>query len=125
MKACLFTVLFLSLSYSTLAVAQSARSIDQKQYTRGELSREMQSATTPEQYQALANYFRQQQESYLARAASEKITWEDRSRNSTGSGQKYPRPVDSAHYLYDSYRYSADHNGKLADRYEQLAHPAE
>lgn len=82
-------------------------------------------ATTSDQYQALANYFRQQQTSYLAKAASEKVIWEDRKRKITGSGNKYPRPVDSAYYLYDFCSYSADRNDKLADHYEQLSHPAD
>ncbi|MDQ2833111.1 MAG: hypothetical protein M3Y50_05065 [Acidobacteriota bacterium] len=58
MKAYLFPVLFLGLSYSALPVAQSTNSIVQKQYRGEELSREMLHATTSE------------------------IIWEDRSPNS-------------------------------------------
>jgi hypothetical protein len=104
---------------SVVSLAQSGH-ITEKQYSRAELRQQIQTAHNPQQYQALADYFRQQQKSFEAKASAEKLVWDARAQNSA-SGNKYPRPVDSAHYLYDSYSYDADRAGKQADHYEQLA----
>ena len=123
MKARLLIPIIVSLSFSAFTLAQSNDNSgnNEVRYSHAEVRQQMQNAHNPEQYQSLAIYFRQQEKSYLVKAASEKLLWEARAQNTVGSGQKYPRPVDSAHYLYDSYAYDADRSGKLAAQYEQLA----
>jgi len=72
-------------------------------------------------YAQLASYFHQQEAKYLAQAAAEKIERDRRARINAGLMQRYPRPVDSAQYLYASYLESADHAALEARHYEQLA----
>ena len=117
MKARTLISIVLSLG-SVVSLAQSGH-ITEKQYSRAELRQQIQNAHNPQQYQALADYFRQQQKSFQAKASAEKLVWDARAQNA--SGNKYPRPVDSARYLYESYSYDADRTGKLADHYEQLS----
>lgn len=102
---------------SVACVAQSSQFVPEKHYSRAEL----QNAHSPQQYQALAGYFRDQQKSLQAKAAEEKVLWDARAQNVVASSNKYPRPVDSARYLYEYYADGADRNGKLADHYQQLA----
>jgi hypothetical protein len=78
-------------------------------------------AHTPSQYAVLAGYYDGRQKDYLAQAAEEKQEWVRRSANIMLTAAKYPRPVDSAHYLYDYYTYKAMEAGQLAAKYSQLA----
>jgi hypothetical protein len=122
MKTRIFIPIALSLS-SVFTLAQADPNITEKRLTGTELHQQMQNAQNPQQYQALAAYYRQQEKSFRAKAASEKLVWDARAQNIVASANKYPRPVDSAHYLYDSYSYDADRAARLADHYEQLSHP--
>jgi hypothetical protein len=121
MKARLIIAIVFILTYSVFGLAQSGQNATYQRYSHSELRRHMQNAHTPEQYRALASYFRSQQSSFQSKAAQEKDIWSARAQNQIGSGEKYPRPIDSAHYLYDSYVYDANRSSKLADHYEQLA----
>jgi hypothetical protein len=58
---------------------------------------------------------------YRAKAADEKIERDRRAQVNAGRYQKYPRPVDSAQYLYESYVSSADSAALQAQHYDQLA----
>jgi hypothetical protein len=80
-----------------------------------------QSAHTPEQYKALASYYNVRQKTYLQKAEEEKQEWVRRSQNITVVAAKYPRPVDSARYLYEYYTSKALEAGYLTAKYEQLA----
>jgi hypothetical protein len=81
----------------------------------------IKSAHSAAQYQLLADYFHQQEAKYRAEAAAEKIERDRRAQVNAGVYQKYPRPVDSAQYLYESYSSSADQAGLQAQHYELLA----
>jgi hypothetical protein len=81
----------------------------------------MQNAHDPAQYKQLADYFRQQETQYRAQAAAELAERNRRAQNTMGTAQKYPRAVDSAQYLYESYVDQADHAAAQAQHYEQLA----
>ncbi len=86
-----------------------------------ELRNLMQNAHDSAQYKQLGVYFRQQEAQSRAKAAAELIERNQRAQNTMGSAQKYPRPVDSAQYLYDSYVQSAEQAAAHAQHYEQLA----
>ena len=81
----------------------------------------MKSAHSVEQYKQLSSYFHQQEALYRAKAADEKIERDRRAQVNAGRYQKYPRPVDSAQYLYESYVSSADSAALQAQHYDQLA----
>jgi hypothetical protein len=84
----------------------------------------MQDAHTPAQYGVLSAYYATQQKDFQAQADTEKQEWARRSANIMLTAAKYPRPVDSAHYLYDYYAYKAAEAGQFAARYSKLANPA-
>ena len=112
----------LACSCSSLgSLGQSAQNPTATIHSRAELKQQIAIAHTPEQYRALASYYRQQEGSFRAQQAEEKIVWEQRAQNTTSTAQKYPRPVDSAHYLYDYYAYEADRSAQQATHYERLA----
>ena len=81
----------------------------------------MKSAHSTEQYKQLAGYFHQQEAVYRAKAADEKIERDRRAQVNAGLYQKYPRPVDSSQYRYESYTTDADQAALKAQHYEQLA----
>ncbi len=116
-----FTILILVLPITGMAQSTALATSQSKKYSRQALRDLMRSAHNSAQYQLLADYFRQQESSYRVKAAAEKMEWDRRAQQMTGAAQKYPRPVDSAHYLYDSYLLKADQSGTLAQHYEQLA----
>ena len=91
------------------------------QLTKAEAKQLIRSAHTADQYKALAGYYSAQQASYLRQAAEEEKEWQRRSQNIVSIAAKYPRPVDSAHYLYEYYAYEASETGKLAVKYDRLS----
>jgi hypothetical protein len=78
-------------------------------------------AHTNAEYKQLAGYFRQQEADYRAKAAAEKIERDRRAQVNAGLYQKYPRPVDEAQNLYESYLSSANTAALQARHYDQLA----
>jgi len=81
----------------------------------------MLSAHNSAEYKQLAGYFHQQEVKFRAEAAAEKIERDRRAQVNAGLMQKYPRPVDSAQYLYESYVSQADSAALQAQRFDQLA----
>jgi hypothetical protein len=106
-------------------LASSSTTASGVHYSRTDVRRLTKEAHTPEQYQALAGYFRDQQQQFQQQANSEKLEWDRRSQNTIGVASKYPKPADSARNLYQYYAYEADQKGKLAARYEDLAQSAQ
>jgi hypothetical protein len=86
-----------------------------------QLKRLAQAAHTPEQYKNLAITYAKQQSYFLQQAAEEKVEWQRRSQNIVSINAKYPRPVDSARYLYEYYVYKAAEAGSLSAKYDQMA----
>jgi hypothetical protein len=86
-----------------------------------ELHSLLKSAHSSADYQQLAGYYHQQEAKYRAEAASEKIERDRRAQVNAGLYQKYPRPVDSAQYLYESYLESANQAAAQAQHFDQLA----
>jgi hypothetical protein len=125
MKRNLMALCVMSLALATVGGAQTTTSSSNSgtQYTQAQLKQLVKDANTPSQYQALAGYYDTQQKRCLAQAAEEKQEWARRRTNVMLTAAKYPRPVDSAHYLYDYYTYKAGEAGQLAAKYAQLAAP--
>jgi hypothetical protein len=89
------------------------------QMSHGELKKLERQAESPAQFKMLANYYRQKEVKFSARAADEKLEWDRRSKVVTGPMAKPPRPVDSAQSLYQYYQQEADQAAKLASHYEK------
>jgi hypothetical protein len=100
---------------SAAARAQSAAPV---KYSNAELKQMRQGAHNPEQYQAMATYFRTRQQDFEQKAEVEKAEWVRRSQNITGPQQKYPRAVDSAKNLYEYYAYEAQQASQEVAYYE-------
>ena len=81
----------------------------------------MKSASSKAQYEQLAGYFHQQEAQYRAKAATEKAERDQLAQGSSTRAQKYPRPVDSVQYRYESYVSQADNAALQARHYDLLA----
>ena len=81
----------------------------------------MKTAHTSTDYSQLATYFHQREAEYRAKAGAEKVERDRRAQVNAGLYQKYPRPVDSAQYLYESYLGEANSAAIQAQHYDQLA----
>jgi hypothetical protein len=123
MKRNLTALFVMSLIVAIVGSAQTTPSSNTSstQFTQAQLKKLSKEAGTPGQYAVLASGYSTQQKDYLAQAADEKQEWARRSTNIMLTAAKYPRPVDSAHYLYDYYTYKAGEAGQLAAKYALLA----
>jgi hypothetical protein len=123
MKRILFAACILSFAFASAGIAQdtASSSATGAHYTQVQLKQLALTAHTQEQYTAVANYYGERQNNYLQDAAEEKQEWARRSQNIMGVAAKYPRPVDSARYLYDYYMYKASEAGSLKAKYSRLA----
>ena len=126
MKRTICSVFILSFALAGVASAQApaAAVTNGTHYTKSQLKQLVQDAHTTDQYTALSQYFAAQQKDYAKQAAEEKVEWIRRSQNVMVVAAKYPRPVDSARYLYEYYAYMAAEQGQLAAKYGQLAAPS-
>jgi hypothetical protein len=91
--------------------------------TQAELKQLERNAHGPEQYRALASYYGDRKVTYQQKAANAKKEWESRSQGVSGAYAKYPRPMDSSRYAYESYMAEAKKAGDLQAKYERLAQP--
>jgi hypothetical protein len=124
MKVIILAAILSFLGAST-AGARTTTTTAQVHYTHAQLRSLIRNAETPADYKTLRNYFSHAAELRRVKVAEEKQEWDRRKAYPT---RKYPSPVDSAHYLYDYYLQDAntkaakaEHYGRLAQRYEQLA----
>jgi hypothetical protein len=117
------SICLLALALTTIGKAQTSASSagTATHYTQAQLKTMVQEAHTPSQFGVLASYYTQQEKIYLTKAAEEKLEWDRRSANIVLTAAKYPRPVDSAHYLYDYYTTMAQDAHQRAEKYGQLA----
>jgi hypothetical protein len=81
----------------------------------------MKSAHSTAEYTQLASYFHQQESAYRAKATAERTELDRRASVNAALYQKYPRPVDTAQSLYDSYVANANDAALEARHYDQLA----
>ena len=125
MKRNLIAFCILAFSLAGVGFAQGTDSSAQNgaQLTKAQLKQLLQSAHTPDQYRALADYYGQQERTYMQQATAERLEWIRRGQNTTAVAAKYPRPVDSARYLYESYAYKESEAGKLANKFGHMAAP--
>jgi hypothetical protein len=123
MNRILIPAAVLCLAFPVAALAQSASETANltPQLPAQQIHELIRSAHTPADYKQLAGYYHQQEAKYRAEAAAEKIERDRRAQVNAGLYQKYPRPVDSAQYLYESYTTDADQAALKAQHYEQLA----
>jgi hypothetical protein len=92
--------------------------------TKSEADRMAHTAKTPEQYHALASYFRAQQINYQQQADAEKAEWQRRESVPSALAMKYPRPVDSSRNRYEYFAYESGQMGEKAAYYEGLVKAA-
>jgi len=86
-----------------------------------DVRRLMKTAHTSDQYRQLANYFEQEEVKYHEAAEAEKVERDRRAQVDAGVVQKYPHPVDSAEYWYESDVSKAESAAALANHFSILA----
>lgn len=102
---------------SAQGVVSSAK--NGKLYTQAQLKQLVRDAHTPDRYDALAAFYGNRQKTYLLQAANEKLEWERQSQQIVSVHAKYPRPVDSARYLYEYYSLKATDAGALSAKFSK------
>lgn len=114
----MLSIALLLLGRSRLQAQTTSQSIS---LSTSEVHRLMKTAHKSGQYHTLAAYFRQKEQSFSAERDAELALWNSRKQGIAANQNKYPRPVDSAHNLYDYYAYETSHAAAQAQHYEQLA----
>jgi hypothetical protein len=113
--------LSLALPFAGMAQSATQNASVTASVSAQELHSLVKSANTAAQYKQLAGYFHQQETDYRAKAAAEKAEVDRRAQVNAALYQKYPRPVDTAESLYESYLSDANSAALQARHYEQLA----
>jgi hypothetical protein len=123
MNRIMIAVAILSLSFPLAGITQAnvQTASMSTPLSPGQLHNLMKTAHTTAEYKQLAGYFHQQEAQYRAEATAAKAERDRRAQINAGLMQKYPRPVDSAQYLYESSVSKADNAALQARHYEQLA----
>jgi hypothetical protein len=81
----------------------------------------VRTAHSAEQFNALADYYGQQQKHYLKLAAEAKTEWEERSGGVVNNRAKYPTPADTSRNFCKYNMYKASEAGALVAKYSRLA----
>lgn len=115
----LVTVIITATLTSTVARSQSDLP-NRPAYSDSELKELIHTAHTPEQFNALGDYFGQKQKEYLQKAADEQIELNRRLAAPILS-PKSPTPVDTARSLLEYYEARAEEYGHRADEYRLKA----
>jgi hypothetical protein len=110
----------LTLALPLVATAQSTMQ-SQPQLSKQQVRTLARSAHSAAEYRQLADYYRVRSSQLRAQATAELAERDRRAQFTMGTAQKYPRPVDSAQYLYDSLTEQADQAAAQAQHYDQLA----
>jgi len=113
--------LSLALPFAGMAQSTTRTSSISAPIPEHELQSLIKSAHNSAQYKQLAVYYHQQEAKYRAEAVAEKAERDRRAQVNASLTQKYPRPVDSAQYLYESYSAEADSAALNAQHYDKLA----
>jgi hypothetical protein len=116
-------VLSLAFAAACNAQAESHAADNGKQLTQTEVKQLALQAHAPDQYRTLASYYGQERSKYQLLAVDEMKEWERRSQNIVSINAKYPRPVDSAKYLYEYYSNKASESAALEAKYIRLTAP--
>ncbi len=106
------------------SVAARAETSSPVKLSSGELKQMEQSARAPEQYEALASYFRSRQQDFRQQAESEIPLMAWRSQFAFSLYAKYPQPYISARNRYDYFMYETNQMSQKASYYEGLASSA-
>ena len=97
---------------------------DKPEYTPAQIRKMAHEARTVGQFTVLADYYQTRKRLYERKAAEEMHLWAERNAQITPLSEKWPRPVDSAHNLYDYYEQMASESAAMVERYNKLADAA-
>jgi len=103
------------------SMAARAESSTPVKLSNAELKQMEQNAHTPEQYEALASYFRSRQQDFRQQAISEVPLMAWRSQFTASLAAKYPQPFESSRNRYDYFMYETHQMSQKAAYYEGLA----
>lgn len=125
--ACRLTALYIvafTLTFSSPAQENTTSLNTTIKHLREQVKEMQRDAHTPEQYNVVAGIYTKLQEAYQQKAEEERQLMVNRSANTTSTSAKYPRPVDSAQYLFDYYSQQADAMRIHSERYARKARSA-
>ena len=88
---------------ATTVCAAATRPSDQPEYSGAQIRKMVKEARTVQQYTVLADYYQARSRMFKQKAAEEMHLWAERNAVISPVYEKWPRPVDSAHNLYDYY----------------------
>jgi hypothetical protein len=103
------------------SVAARAETSTPVKLSNGELKQMERSAQTPEQYAALASYFRSRQQDFREQAREEVPLMAWRGQFTFSLYAKYPQPYASSRNRYDYFMYETNQMSQKAAYYEGLA----
>jgi hypothetical protein len=103
------------------SMAARAESSTPVKLSNAELKQMERNAHTPEQYEALASYFRSRQQDFREQAREEVPLMAWRSQFTYSLAAKYPQPYVSSRNRYDYFMYETHQMSQKATYYEGLA----
>lgn len=101
--------------------ASASATSESASFSRGELKQLIRDAHTPEEYRAIASYYRSKEVTFRNKAAAAQAEWDRRQAVGAGAGRKFPASADSARSLYEYYTDEANEMAERAASYEERA----
>jgi hypothetical protein len=102
-RTLLLACAILTFAGSATVCAAATRSSDRPEYTSAQIRKMIKDAHTVQQYTVLADYYQARNRMFKQKAAEAMHLWAERNAVVSPIYEKWPRPVDSAHNLYDYY----------------------
>jgi hypothetical protein len=123
MNRALILATTLSLAFPLAGMAQPTTQTagQASSLTRQDLQTLIKNAHSVSDYKQLADYYRRQEAKFRTEASADKVELDRRAQVNASLYQKFPRPVDSAQYFYQSSLSNANDAALQAQHYEQLA----
>jgi hypothetical protein len=121
MNRALILVTTLSLAFPLAGMAQPIQTAGQPAISQQNLQTLVKNARSSSDYKQLADYYRQQEARFRTEAAADKAELDRRAQVNASLYQKFPRPIDSARYFYQTSLSNATDAALQAQHYEQLA----
>lgn len=123
MKSKFLAMVLVTASLASILARSQSGLAENPTHSHSELKYLIRTAHSPEQFNALADYFDGKQKEYMQKSADEK-TELNRRLAATNLSPKYPTPVDTARRLLGYYEAKAEEYGHRADAYRLEARRA-
>ena len=116
--------IFAGILGATTVCAAATRPSEQPEYSSAQIRKMVKEAHTVQQYTVLADYYQARSRMFKQEAAEAMHLWAERNAVISPVYEKWPRPVDSAHNLYDYYVAMENDSAAKVAHFNQLADAA-